>query len=307
MKSKRRTRTLSEKDRAAKRTAERELMAKAIEALRSSEGWQSWLRVRRHFRTYSFHNQLLIAIQMPDATRVAGFRRWLDLGYVVRKDERAIRIWAPRVPSKKRIREWKEAGSVPEKKPRTFFRLVPVFDRSQVERLPDFPGGPVELEPPIEPVDGDSLAGLLEPLQGFAGGLEYTLAAEEIPGSARGYCAPSRTHIGVEVVSERFSANAQISVVIHELAHALVRCDRRDDDPKLTYAEEEVIVESVAYTVCSTVGLDTSRSSVPYMASWGDGSEIERYAGLIDRLASRLEDAVLVQELTTREPSAVVA
>ena len=53
------------------------------------------------------------------------------------------------------------------------------------------------------------------------------------------------------------------------------------------------MVECVAYTVCSTVGLDTAGWSVPYMTSWGKGEEIERYAELIDRLASRLEDAVL--------------
>ncbi len=52
-------------------------------------------------------------------------------------------------------------------------------------------------------------------------------------------------------------------------------------------------MECVAYTVCSTLGLDTAGFSVPYMASWGEGEEIERYAALIDRLASRLEDAAL--------------
>ena len=76
------------------------------------------------------------------------------------------------------------------------------------------------------------------------------------------------------------------------MAHALVRCDRREEDPQLTYGEEEVVVECVAHTVCSTVGLDTSGFSVPYMASWGAGEEIVRYAELIDRLATRLEDAV---------------
>ena len=54
---------LSEEDRAQKRAAERELMADAIEQLRSSEGWKRWLDVRRHFHSYSFHNQLLIAHQ----------------------------------------------------------------------------------------------------------------------------------------------------------------------------------------------------------------------------------------------------
>ncbi|HEX5983894.1 MAG TPA: ArdC-like ssDNA-binding domain-containing protein [Solirubrobacterales bacterium] len=303
----RRRRALSEEERAEKRAAERELMAKAIEELRSSEGWQRWLRVRRHFHSYSFHNQLLIAFQRPGATRVAGFRRWLSLGYAVRKGERGLSIWAPCPPSKKKLREWREAGSNPEGQPRTYFRLVKVFDRSQVDPLPEFPGGPVELDPPIEPVQGDGLAHLFEPLAEFGSSIGYTVAVEEIPGSALGYCVPSRRHIGVEPISERFSANAQVGVEIHELSHALVRCDPREEDPKLSYAEEEVVVECVAHTVCATVGLDTSSWSVPYMATWGRGEEIARYAELINRLATRLEDAALAVEAPVADEELVAA
>jgi antirestriction protein ArdC len=291
-----RRRALSDEERAQRREADRKLMAEAIEQLRSSEGWQRWLRVRRHFHSYSLHNQLLIASQCPEATRVAGYRHWLKLGYAVRRGERGIRIWAPCPPSKRKLRQWREEGANPEKKPRTFFRLVSVFDRSQVDPLPDFPGGPVELDPPIHPVEGDSLAALFEPLAKFAASIGYTVAVEEIPGSALGYCQPQRYHIGVEAVSESFSPNAQVAVTIHELAHALVRCERLAKDPELTYSQEEVVVESVAFSVCSAVGLDTSQWSVPYMATWGEGVEVERYAQLIDRLASRLEDAALPSE-----------
>lgn len=295
-------RALTDEERAEKRAAERELMAQAVQALRCSEGWQHWFHVRRHFHSYGLHNQLLIAVQCPGATRVAGFRRWLDLGYAVRKGEHGLSIWAPCTPSKTKLRRWREAGANPEDRPRTFFRLVKVFDRSQVDPLPEFPGGPVDLDPPLEPVEGDGLAGLFEPLANFATSIGYTLAVEEIPGSALGYCSPSRRHIGVEPVSAEFSANAQVDIEIHELAHALVRCDRHEDDPTLSYAEEEVVVECVAYTVCSSVGLDTAGFSVPYVASWSDGEEIERYAALIDRLASRLEDAASLALLDSSLP-----
>jgi antirestriction protein ArdC len=307
MATRKRHRALSDEERAEKRAAERELMAKAIEQLRSSEGWQRWLRVRRHFHSYSFHNQLLIAFQRPGATRVAGFRRWLSLGYAVRKGERGLSIWAPCPPSKKKLREWREAGADPGERPRTFFRMVKVFDRSQVDPLPEFPGGPVVLDPPLAPVEGDGLAGLFEPLASFATTIGYTVAVEEIPGSALGYCSPDRRHIGVETISEEFSANAQVGVEIHELAHALVRCDRREEDPDLTYGDEEIVVECVAYTVCSTVGLDTSGWSVPYMATWGEGDAIARYAELIDRLATRLEDAVLASGAPAGDKEAVAA
>jgi antirestriction protein ArdC len=271
-------------------------MRRAVEALRTSEGWRRWLAVRRHFHSYSFHNQLLIAVQCPEATRVAGFRRWLELGYAVRKGEKAIRIWAPCPPSKKALTLWRSEGADPDSEPRTFFRLVPVFDASQVDPLPDVPGGPVPLEPPHEPIAGDGLADRLPMLVEFADSLGLEVSVESIPGRASGYHEPATGRIVVEDTGPGFSANAQVSVLVHELAHALVRIDRREGDPRLRYAEEEVVVESVAWSVCASLGLDSSGSAVPYVTGWAERAEadpIEAYAGLIDRLASRLEDAAL--------------
>ena len=95
--------------------------------------------------------------------------------------------------------------------------------------------------------------------------------------------------------------------MVIQLAHALVRCERAEEDPELSYAEEEVVVECVAYTVCSTLGLDTAGFSVPYLASWSEGGEIERYAALIDRLAGRLEDAALAVDAPEVEEELVAA
>jgi antirestriction protein ArdC len=283
--------------RATKRAEEREQMQRAIAALQTSEGWQRWLRSRRHFHTYSFHNQLLISMQCPQATRIAGFRKWLQLGYGVRKGEKALRIWAPCPPSKKRIEEWKAAGASPDQRPRTSFRLAAVFEASQVDPLPDFPGGPVPLAPPHEPTSGDALAEHFEPLADFGRSLGLTVDVEAIPGAANGYHEPATGRIAIDVISPDFSPNAQVAVLVHELAHALIRIDRLEGDPKLGYAEEEVIVESVAYSVCASLGLDTAGAAVPYMAGWAEGAAsepIEAYAELIDRLARRLEVASAV-------------
>jgi antirestriction protein ArdC len=285
----------SEAERAERRAADREQMREAVEALRSSEGWQRWLRVRRHFRTYSFRNQLMIAMQCPQATRVAGFRKWLEIGYTVRKGEGAIRIWAPCPPTKKAIVRWREEGAKPDEEPSTYFRLVPVFDASQVEPLPEFPGKRAPLEPPQEPIGGDSLADRLPPLVEFADSLELEVSIEPVPGAARGYHEPATGRIVVEDVGPSFSANAQVSVLVHELSHALVRIDRRDEDPQLDYAAEEVVVESVAYSVCAGLGLDSAGSAVPYVAGWAEAAEgdpIEAYAELIDRLARRIEQVI---------------
>lgn len=246
MSTKTKRRPISDEERAERRAAEREQMREAAEALRSSEGWQRWLEVRRHFHTYSFHNQLMIAMQCPEATRVAGFRKWLELGYVVGKGEKAIRIWAPCPPSRKAIAHWRAEGSKPDEEPRIFFRLVPVFDASQIHPLPESPGAPAPLKPPHEPISGDGLADRLPQLVEFADSLELQVSIEQIPGAACGYHEPATGRIVVEDIGPGFSANAQISVLIHEIAHALVRIDRRDGDPKLGYADEEVVVESVA-------------------------------------------------------------
>jgi hypothetical protein len=103
---------LSDADRQARREANREKAAAAVEALMTSEGWQAWLRLRRHFRRYSDKNQFLIALQCEDATYVAGFRKWLALGYAVRRGETAIRIWMPIPPGPKTLTEWEAAGAV---------------------------------------------------------------------------------------------------------------------------------------------------------------------------------------------------
>jgi hypothetical protein len=152
----------------------------------------------------------------------------------------------------------------------------------------------VELDPPVEPVEGKGLARFLSPLQDFAGSIGFSFVIEPIRPGVDGFCDRARKRVVVRPVEADFSPNAQVSTAVHEGSHALLDADRDDDDPKLTYPQEEVVVECVAFSVCSTLGLDTSASSVPYVAGWGDGDDIERYASLIDRLASGIEDALLL-------------
>jgi len=118
----------SAQERALRRAQDREYARQAVERLRSSEGWQQWLATRARFHSYSLANQLLIALQHPTATRVAGFRAWLKLGYCVKKGEKAIRIWAPCPPSAKQIQAWRNNGQIAEEMPRTHFKLAAVFD-----------------------------------------------------------------------------------------------------------------------------------------------------------------------------------
>lgn len=293
--------------RAEKRALDRQKSIDAVNALQTTKGWQNWLLVRRHFHRYSFSNQILIAIQCPHARRVAGFRAWLKLGYCVRKGEQAIRIWVPMSPSKRQLAQWVKAGSPKDDRPRTWFKLGPVFDRSQVMPLPE--GDPVPLDPPIVDIEGDELDWMLTSAKGPLPDLLADLAVsvevqQPAPGeSAHGYYQPSTQKI---VLYSGHSPNAMAATLVHELAHALVRLDTSNDDPKLNYASEELIVESVAYTVTGALGIDTSSSSIPYLASWSEKAgvdSIEAHAKLIDRLARRIETAVL----PTTQPEAVQA
>jgi hypothetical protein len=290
---------LTDDERDARRAAERELTEQAVEQLRTSGGWQRWLRVRRHFHSYSLGNQLLISLQAPHATHVAGFRAWLNMGYAVNRGEHGLRIWMPLPPSKTKIEAWRAAGGDPSERPRVLFKLGVVFDRSQVSPLPP-PTVPLALDPPIARVEGDELAHLHGPLEQFATSIGYRVSIEPLRGP-EGTCSHRERLIKVE---QALAANGQIAALLHELAHALVRVDRTDGDPKLSYAAEELVVESVAYSVAATAGIDTSANSVPYLAAWSEETPIatiHAHAELIDRLARRIEDAIDSDPTTSKD------
>jgi antirestriction protein ArdC len=200
-------------------------------------------------------------------------------------------VWAPCAPSKKKLKAWRDAGADPADRPRTFFRLEAVFSAAQVEPLPP-PAQPVALDPPIAELQGDSLAWAREPLTQLAGELAYGVVYRTLARGHGGSCDPAAK---VLTINDGQAVNAQVDVLCHELAHALVRHDRQDDDPQLGYAEEELAAESVAHLAVSSVGLDSSASAVPYLAVWSESAApdtFERIAGLVDRLARRLEQAL---------------
>ncbi len=291
-------RSWTDEEREQRREQQRELVRTSIEQLRSSEGWRSWLKARARFRSYSPRNVLMILCQHPSAEQVAGFRAWLELGYCVSRGSTAIRIWAPCPPSRKQLQAWRDSGADPEQRPRTGWRLVSVFAQDQVAELPP-PATPALLAAPVNEITGDSHQELIALLGNFAGEIGYQVAFADT-GRADGYCQPEAKRI---VIAERLDANAQLATLIHELAHALVAAD--PDAPKLDYAQGELIAESIAFCCCQTVGLETSANSIPYLTSWAETASLEvleQTAGLTDRLATRIETALL-PEGSPIEPS----
>jgi hypothetical protein len=148
----------------------------------------------------------------------------------------------------------------------------------------------VSLEPPIAEIRGDSHEDLIAELIGLAGEVGYTVAFGDT-GPADGLCNAREKRIGV---AERLEANGRLAALIHELAHALVAED--PDAPRLDYAQGELIAESVAFSCCQTVGLDTTANSIPYLTSWAEDTSLEvleQTAALTGRLAERIEGALL--------------
>ena len=282
------TRRLSDEERARRREQDRQRLDQAARQLLSSDGWQRWVtvRARNGLARYSYNNQLLIALQAPDARFVAGFHAWKDLGRQVGKGAKAIRILAP-MP----LRNREDAHD--DDDVRVLFKSVAVFDVAMTEPIPG--AEQVPLEPPIEPITGDSHAHLLTPLENFAAELGYSVRCLSLDGAADGWCDTERMEI---VVNDNLPANAQIRVLVHEIAHAL----------GIGYADRgraraEVMVDCVTYVVCGRVGLDTSGESIPYVAGWGeDGAldAIQQDAKTIDEVARRIEAVLLDDEQQAR-------
>jgi antirestriction protein ArdC len=215
---------------------------------------------------------MLIAMQRPDASHVAGFRRWQELGRQVRKGEKSIRIMAPMSVK----RENAETG---EEERATFFRSVSVFD------IPQTDGEPLP-EAPREPITGDSHADYIGRLTAYAGELGLRVEYEALE-HAGGYFSAKDKRI---VISTNVgSANAHVRTLVHELAHAH-GVTYRD----YSRGEAEVIVETTATIVCGALGLDTSGESVPYIAGWGEDGDLDairKHAQTVDEIARSIETA----------------
>ena len=269
--------TTSAKAPEGRAAADRERLRAAVAELSSEAGFRRWLEVRSAMHAYSLHNTILIAMQRPGATQVAGYRAWQRLGRQVRKGERGIRILAPR-----RVKET-DPGSGEEGVKVVGFLGVMVFDVGQTE-------GEALGEAPIPaPVSGDSHAALIEPLEGFAHERGYRVVRERLPEGMGGYCDRAAGRIAV---SKGLAPNGQVRVVLHELAHTYgVTYERYER------GVAEAIVEAATAVACRTLGIDTDLASVPYIAGWakGDAAVISEQAEVIDRIARDLADAASVK------------
>ena len=256
----------------------KEITNKAIEQLAAalnaghSEALTGYLKAIGRFHRYSLYNVLLIASQKPNASHVAGFRTWNELGRFVRKGERGIMILAPIVRRKADKEEEREETS------RTVagFRAAYVFDVSQTDgkELPQI--GTVEGDPCQYGVKFRSFAST----QGIA--VEYSAAIAPAHGTSFG---------GRIALLPGQSPAEEFSTLSHELAHELLhRGDRRATTNKRI---RETEAKATAYVVCQAVGLETGSAASDYIQLWnGDVEVLTESLGYIRQAASQMLEAL---------------
>ena len=265
-------------------------LSAAVDALMQSGRWLRWLDFLGSFHRYSFNNTMLIQVQCPHATQVAGFKAWQAKGRQVRKGEKGIRIFGKPF---RLVSETDEAtGETTRKAIKCPPPVVSVFDISQTDPIE----GVEQLTAPVAQLQGDDHAALYERISEWMTGQGWTVTREQIPGESNGYCTVDGTR-RIVVDADLSDAHAA-KTAIHEAAHAILHTD---DEGTLTtepdQATRELEAESVAYVVAALHDLDTSDYSVGYLASWSGGQ-----ADTIKVTAVRVQEAVhLIADALTDE------
>jgi len=241
-----------------------------------SERLLEYLAFQARFHCYSFNNCLLIAIQKPDATYVAGFQRWKELGRFVRKGEKGVMILAPLV--KRASTQKNSASEVGEETTSRVigFRATYVFDVSQTdgEELPQFcliTGDPSALTPAIRRLVSEH-------------GID--LRYEEQLGGADGMSEGGRI-----AIRRGLPAAEEFAVMVHELAHELLHRSERRKETTRTIRELEA--EAVAFVVCRAAGLDGLARSSDYIQLYqGDKQMLVHSLSHIQRVAAQIIDGL---------------
>lgn len=232
----------------------------ALEQGKSDE-LKTYLSVMGKFHSYSFNNQMLIALQKPDATQVAGFHRWKELGRFVKKGEHGIAIIAPLVGRKK------DGAEVLTETPESQlygFRAVWVFDIAQTE------GDPLPT-PGIKDAFG-FVGDKLERLEKFA--FDRGFAVERVENlDAEGLCSPT----GIKIKAGKTRAD-EFAVLAHEMAHALLHQGEARRERKTSKRTRELEAEAVAFVVATASGLEHP----------GAASYIQLYDGTAEGLKDSL-------------------
>lgn len=269
-----------------KKDEAKQLADKAINALQEelragrSESLLKYLDAMSRFHNYSWSNCMLIALQMPEATIVAGFRRWLQMGRHVRKGGTGIGIMAPLVYRRRDdsgtdARPAADKGQTDERSVRGF-KIVHVFDISQTDG---------DELPQLARITGDP-AELLSSIERLICANGITLKEEELDFGVKGV-----SRQGEIAIAEGLPAAERFAILAHELSHEWMHDEEQRRVREKTVRETEA--EAVAYVVCRSFGLDCSTRSSDYIQMY-DGNEGTLTASLerIQKTAARMIESL---------------
>lgn len=271
-------------------------LEQGLQDLFNSDSYRNYLATMSKFHNYSFNNTLLIAMQKPDATLVAGYKAWQkNFERHVNKGEKAIRILAPAPYKIKEERDKidpvtqellldKDGNPQKEEVEITIpaFRAVSVFDVAQTDGKP------------IPELAAKELLSDVEGYQDMIHAVEaispVPIELEEIAGDSKGYYDREAKRIAVQ---ENMSESQTLKTMIHEVAHSKLHSKEVEQDEQMRKDRntKEVEAESVAYTVCQHFGIDTSDYSFGYIAGWSSGRDTKELRSSMDtirRTASEL-------------------
>ena len=247
----------------------KEKLEKGLRDLFDSEKYKTYLNTMSKFHNYSFNNTLLISMQRPDASLVAGYDAWQkNFERHVKKGAKGIKIIAPVIIKKEVEDEKAEKEGVKKIVEVTKFKVATVFDVSDTEgkELPKI--GVNELNGQVEKYH--QLSKAIEEIAKVP--IEY----RDIANGAKGFFSSRDNKI---VVQKDMTQTQTLKTLIHELAHSILhgQPDKgvENDGAKKDRRTKEVEAESVAFTVCQYLGVDTSDYSFGYIAGWSSGKEME--------------------------------
>lgn len=265
-----------------------EKLEQGVKELFESEKYKEFLHTMSKFHNYSLNNTMLIAMQKPDATLVAGYTAWQhDHDRHVMKGEKGIRIFAP-APYK--IKEERDKIDPVTNKPVLdennspvkevvevkipAFKLVSVFDVSQTQgkELPT--------------LGVDELLGDVEDYVHFFDALKRSCPVpvefEKIASGAKGYYHQEERRIAI---NEGMSEVQNVKTLVHEMAHQKLHAvENMDKELNLTRSAKEVEAESIAYVICQHYGIDTAEYSFGYLAGWSEGKDTPELKASLDRI-----------------------
>lgn len=284
-------------------------LEEGLKELFESEKYKTYLSTMSKFHNYSFNNTLLIAMQKPEATLVAGYKAWQkNFERHVNKGEKAIRILAPAPYKIKEERDkldpvtgemMFDENGMPQKEQVEVtipaFRAVSVFDVSQTDGKP------------IPELEAQELLSTVEGYEDFVQALMNValvpIGFEDIPGDSKGYFHTEEKRIAVQ---ENMSESQTLKTMVHEVAHSMLHNKEinRDDlmeAPAKDRNTKEVEAESVAYTVCQHFGIDTSDYSFGYIAGWSSGKDMKELKSSLDTIRKTASELITGIEGALRE------